>query len=414
MTFHTSALDSLNESDRREFWSALALRNTAGLGLLGICLLLKYFGSAYNSIQHVSQWKEAGIPLHKAEEFLKNTWRKTALPEWQAAHYLNARILLWTDALYPEQLKELPDAPAFLYAKGDTSLLKNPGVAIVGSRNSSPAALDFASLAAKELASAGLTIISGMAFGVDAKAHQAGLVYPGSTIAVLAGGIDVPSPRSHTSLYKKIATSGLLLSEFPPGQEPRTYSFPIRNRIVSGLSLGVLIVQALKIRSGSIITANFAAEQGKNLYVPAPDCIKGFYGEGTHKLLMDGVRPIFTGNDILADLLPYLKNTLHPIPLKTNISSAAMPIVPQPPSSDFYVLNTPTEKLQTNRIQLNQKEQELFSTLEQAPCFPDELLCKIQKRYPHWTAAELNATLTVMEIKKQIHRLPDSRYEVCS
>ncbi|WP_294484421.1 DNA-processing protein DprA [uncultured Mailhella sp.] len=325
---------ALDDDGRREYWAALALRHTAGLGVRGACLLLKHFGSAYEAVTNVPAWPEAGVPAQKAEGYLNNAWRAAARPEWDAAHTLRASIILWTDKRYPPLLRELPDAPALLYAAGDASLLRAPCVAVVGSRDASSAAIDFTAAVAEELSAAGVTVVSGLAYGVDGYAHHAALGGPGRTIAVLPGGVDLPFPSGHRDLYLDVVEHGLAASEMPPGWVPGPGAFPVRNRLISGLCLGVLVAEASRARSGSLITARLAAEQGRNVYAPSPNALRAPCREGTKKLLLDGARPVSGAADILADLLPHLQDSLKHSPAAPTRGRPAEETQPAPAKHD--------------------------------------------------------------------------------
>ena len=329
-----TGLAALDDDGRREYWAALALRHTAGLGVRGACLLLKHFGSAYEAVTNVPAWPEAGVPAQKAEGYLNNAWRAAARPEWDAAHTLRASIILWTDKRYPPLLRELPDAPALLYAAGDASLLRAPCVAIVGSRDASSAAIDFTAAVAEELSAAGVTVVSGLAYGVDGYAHHAALGGPGRTIAVLPGGVDLPFPSGHRDLYLDVVEHGLAASEMPPGWVPGPGAFPVRNRLISGLCLGVLVAEASRARSGSLITARLAAEQGRNVYAPSPNALRAPCREGTKKLLLDGARPVSGAADILADLLPHLQDSLKHSPAAPMRGRPAEETQPAPAKHD--------------------------------------------------------------------------------
>ena len=273
-----------------------------------------------------TQWPEAGVPAQKAEGYLNNAWRVKAMPEWEAAHHLLASIILWTDPRYPAMLKELPDAPALLYTVGDESLLSAPCVAVVGSRNSSGAALDFTAAAAQRLSDAGVTVVSGLAFGADSRAHSAALSGPGRTVAVMPGGVDVIFPSGQSERYRRIAEQGLIISEMPPGRMPGPGAFPIRNRLISGLCLGVLVTEASHVHSGTLITARLAAEQGRNVYVPSPDILP--CREGTKRML-EILERIVAGNGELEDLdlLEDLARTITETALCGLGKSAALPVM---------------------------------------------------------------------------------------
>lgn len=220
-----------------------------------------------------------------------------ALKSWRQLK--NCGVLLAGLAPYPEQLSALPDAPLFLYYHGNTDCLSKPMVAIVGSRNATPYALEWAEQAASDLAAAGLVVVSGLALGADGAAHQ-GAVKTGSTIAVLGSGPDVIYPQRHLGLAQMIMNKGLLLSEFLPGTPPKSEHFPSRNRVVSGLALGVIVVEAA-VKSGSLITARLAAEQGRDVFA-LPGAITNPLSHGCHQLIRDGAVLVQSAADVLSEL----------------------------------------------------------------------------------------------------------------
>ncbi len=228
-------------------------------------------------------------------ETVKNPLRKDELRLQVEAHRTTAVAIV--DPEYPALLREIIDPPFALFFRGDLALLQKPMVAMVGSRRASPYGLNAASHLARQLVSAGVTIVSGLARGIDAASHQAALDANGNTIAVLGTGIDLVYPRSHARLAREI---GLLLTEFPPGTPPLASNFPIRNRVISGITLGTVIVEATS-RSGSLITARTAAEQGREVFaVPGSIFAAGF--EGTHRLIQYGAKLVHDANDILEEL----------------------------------------------------------------------------------------------------------------
>ena len=210
------------------------------------------------------------------------------------------RLLCYDDDLYPHLLRQIPDFPALLYVSGDPGLLQEPQVAIVGSRLCTPGgaqnAFDFASA----LAAAGLVITSGLALGVDAEAHRGALHAGGATLAVTATGADLVYPAANRSLEKQIRARGAVVTEFPPGTPARRANFPQRNRIISGLSLATLVVEAAQ-RSGSLITARLAAEQGRDVFA-VPGSIHNPLCRGCHALLRDGAWLAETPADIAREL----------------------------------------------------------------------------------------------------------------
>ena len=198
----------------------------------------------------------------------------------------------------PERLRAIPDPPAHLAVRGDAAVLAAPGVAIVGSRRATGAGREMAEMLARELAAAGLVIVSGLAYGVDAAAHRGALAAGGRTVAVFGGGLKRVYPSAHAGLAERIvATGGALVSEYAAEQAPRKHQFPERNRLISGLTLGVIIVEAT-VASGSLITARMAAEQGREVMaVPGP--VASPLSGGCHRLLKSGAALIENADDVL-------------------------------------------------------------------------------------------------------------------
>lgn len=213
---------------------------------------------------------------------------------------LRESVLTLLDDSYPKLLRELPDPPLALHVVGNRALLETHAIAIVGSRRASPYAINAAEHLTRDLAGAGLTIVSGLARGVDAASHAAALDARGSTLAVLGTGIDVIYPRSNARLFQRIAASGLIVSEFAPGTPPRPENFPMRNRLISGLTLGTVIVEATA-RSGSLITARMAAEQGREVFA-VPGSIFAAGSVGTHRLIQYGAKLVHDAADVLDEL----------------------------------------------------------------------------------------------------------------
>jgi DNA processing protein len=209
------------------------------------------------------------------------------------------------DLRYPTALAAIHDPPPKLSIRGDVDALRAPAVAIVGSRAASPYALEVARRLAADLARRNVTVVSGMARGVDSAAHRGALEAGGITIAVFGCGVDVIYPREHRGLAERILERGALVSEFPPGMPPLKYNFPQRNRIISGLSLAVVIVEAAE-GSGSLITADFALEQGRTV-LAVPGNVLGGRNFGAHALLRDGAKLVECADDILEELPPGLR-----------------------------------------------------------------------------------------------------------
>ena len=214
-------------------------------------------------------------------------------------------VIALSDPDYPALLREIIDPPLALHTVGNRSLLGSTSIAVVGSRRASPYGVNAARELTKELAAAGLTIVSGLARGIDAAAHEAALDTHAATIAILGTGIDVIYPRSNVRLFRRIEREGLILSEFAPGTPPMPENFPMRNRVISGLCAGTVIVEATS-RSGSLITARMAAEQGREVFaVPGSIFSKG--SEGTHRLIQYGAKLVHDAGDIFDELPGGLK-----------------------------------------------------------------------------------------------------------
>jgi DNA processing protein len=211
---------------------------------------------------------------------------------------------------YPPQLTSIPDPPAVLFVRGDPALLALPQLAIVGSRGPTPPGRETAFRFARRLAGAGLAIVSGLATGIDAAAHRGALAAGGVTIAVCGTGLDRCYPPGHAALADEIAARGALVSEFPPGTPPLPGHFPRRNRLISGLSLGVLVVEA-RYRSGSLITARLAAEQGREVFA-LPGSIHNPLARGCHRLIRDGARLVEDPAEVLDGLQGNLFQALPP------------------------------------------------------------------------------------------------------
>ena len=295
----------MDEATRKEYWASLALRHCRGLGARSAARLARHFGSAYAAVQARQQWGEAGVNRGQAAEFSTGSWRVTAREEWDRARDLSASIVLWTDPEYPTLLRSIIDAPLVLYCRGDLSLLQSPGFAVVGSRKATRHGRSVAEYMARCLSACGIAIVSGMALGIDRVAHEAALARVGRSIGVLGTGIDVLYPPDNMAAFDAMERHGLLISEFAPGTIPHAGNFPIRNRIISGLSLGVLVVEAAQ-RSGSLITARLALEQNREVYaVPGPaldaHCL------GCQDLVRQGARAVFCAEDVLRDLAEQLR-----------------------------------------------------------------------------------------------------------
>jgi len=219
-------------------------------------------------------------------------------------------ILTWMDTDYPEQLRHIHDAPLVLYTLGDTELLARDQIGIIGSRKATPAGLDHARRFAAELSARELLVTSGLALGVDGAAHAGALDAGFLTLAVIGCGLDRIYPHQHRRLGERVIAQGLVISEYPPGTPARAAHFPQRNRIISGLSRGVLVVEA-GLRSGSLITARMALEQGREVFA-IPGSVHSPVARGCHHLIKQGARLVETVDDILEELGAWWSPPLTP------------------------------------------------------------------------------------------------------
>jgi DNA processing protein len=298
----------------------------------------------------------------------------------------DAHILTRADSRYPQSLAEISDAPPLLYVRGDPDLLAEPQVAIVGSRNPTPAGLEITRDFARWLAGRGLLVTSGLAIGIDGAAH-AGALESGRTIAVLGTGPDRVYPASHRDLARRIADSGALVSEFPPGQGPLAQNFPRRNRIISALSFGVLVTEAA-LKSGSLITARFALEQGREVFA-VPGSIRNPLSRGCHALIRDGAKLVEEPAEIIAELAPVLRGVL----LAGSSESSSSSSEDGAPASGSAFQS------------LDSDQRALLEAMGFEPLAPDELIARSGR-----TAQEVSSMLLVLELEGHVSSSPGGRF----
>src|SRR5258706_2010358 len=294
--------------------SWLQLTLTPGLGAGSLRALLRQFGLR-QAILARNPAELAPFAVSAVWEALYSAPVQRAVEQaLQWTEHPGHRIVTLADDDYPRLLLELPDPPPLLYARGRVELLKRPALAVVGSRNATAQGNANAETFARALSNAGLTIVSGLALGIDAAAHRGGLGGPGSTIAVLGTGIDVVYPRANAELAAQLADRGLLISEFPLGAAAAAAHFPRRNRLISGLAQGCLVVEAA-LPSGSLITARAAADQGREVFA-IPGSIHSPLSKGCHSLIKSGAKLVESAEDVLAELSGFrasgFASTVHP------------------------------------------------------------------------------------------------------
>jgi DNA processing protein len=287
-------------SDRARAWLSLLLVD--GLGP-------RRLAGLYDRLDSPADWIDAPDRLLREAGLSERHLRALRQPDeqrlqrcydWLAGAH--RQLVTVDDPLYPPLLKRIPDAPPALFVAGDAETMVAPQIAIVGSRNATQGGLDHARSFAATLARSGFVITSGLAAGVDGRAHEGCLDAGGRTVAVAGTGLDQVYPARHRELARRISGSGALISQFPPGVGPLPGNFPARNRIISGMSLGVLVVEA-GLKSGSLITARLASEQGREVFA-IPGSVHNPLSRGCHRLIREGARLVETADEVVEDLEP--------------------------------------------------------------------------------------------------------------
>ncbi len=284
------------------YW--VALHSVPGIGSILMKRLLERFQTPEavfrGSVKELMEVEGLGEKI--AHEIRKGPSESLVRRELSKVEHSGGKIITIQDDAYPSRLRNIYDPPPLLYVKGDLKEVDELAVAIVGSRKTNPYGRYITERISKDLVRHGVTIVSGMARGIDSVAHWGAVSEGGRTIAVLGCGIDVIYPRENRTLYTKIIEQGAVLSEFPMGSPPEGSHFPKRNRIISGLSIGVVVVQA-SADSGSLITANYALEQGREVFaIPGNVGMDG--SRGTNRLIKEGAKLVESSDDILEEILP--------------------------------------------------------------------------------------------------------------
>lgn len=367
MTSHTQqAPQDLN------LW--LAILRAPGIGPIRYQKLLKQFGSP-SQILRAKPIELAALKIpNKSINALQN-------PDWQQIEkdlrwqeQKNCYVISRADPHYPALLNEIPDPPPLLFFRGRLDVLHLPQIAIVGSRNASQSGLNNARRFASDLCQSGLSITSGLALGIDASAHLGALDSQGPTLAVMGTGPDSVYPRRHKTLAQNICEHGGLISEFPPGTQPLAENFPRRNRIISGLSLGTLVIEATP-KSGSLITAHLATDQGREVFA-VPGSIHNPTSRGCHMLIRQGAKLVESIQDILEEL---------PIEIRTSL-----------PVSN--------EKNDTN-IKHDANTLKLLSVLDYDPLSIDTLIKTSQL-----TPEAVSSILLTLELQDLVNVMPGGLY----
>lgn len=312
-----------------ELEARLRLHSVSEIGPRRYFTLISAFGDACSALAApAGAWRALGLPASCSDARRSARVRSDASAAMAWLEGRGQHLLMWDDPHYPALLKEIDDAPPLLYVAGEPALLERAQLAVIGSRRASPPALDNAAAFSRCLAKAGFVVTSGLALGIDGAVHRAAMDAGGQTIAVLGSGLQKLYPQRHRDMAREISERGsALVSDYPLDAEPLPGNFPRRNRIISGLSLGVLVIEA-GLASGSLITARLAAEQGREVYA-IPGSIHHPGAKGCHQLIRDGALLVENVEQILDSLRGWQNVTpaptasaLHDHPLLTLLHAA--------------------------------------------------------------------------------------------
>src|SRR5713101_3087629 len=349
--------------DELAYW--IAFNRVSGIGPVSFKLLLDYFQDDLAAAWQADskELAQAGLTQKAIENVIKLRSTSTPQQELEKLERLRIRVITWKDKSYPSLLREIDDAPPVLYTYGKLTEADQFALAVVGTRNSTTYGRQVTERIVTELAKGQVTVVSGLALGIDTIAHTAALDAGGRTIAVLASGLDIIYPPTNRGLARRIVESGqgALITEYPLGVQPDGGNFPARNRIISGLSLGVLVAEA-PAKSGALITAGFALKQGRDVF-GIPGSILSNKSSGVNKLIQDGAKPVMEVNDIL--------EALHLFMIPQHVEMQA--VLPD-----------------------NDEESVLLKLISHEPCHVDELI-----RGSGLATTTVSSTLMMMEIIAQ-------------
>jgi DNA processing protein len=387
-------------ADNLKFW--LALKLVEGLGNIGVKNLLQSFGTPEHVFKAPLNLLETvpGIGS-KTARHIKDFQQWAAVDEeLEKALRIDAAVITCQDPLFPRRLLHIYDCPFLLYVKGELSGL-DVSVAVVGSRKASAYGKYTTERLSRELALNGVAIVSGMARGIDAAAHRGALSVKGRTVAVLGSGLDVIYPPENESLYHEISRCGAVVSEYSFGTRPNASNFPARNRIISGISLGVVVVEATE-KSGSLITARIALEQGRDVFA-VPGSIDEAGARGTNRLIKEGAKLVENVDDILGEIGPRTSSEKS-IPVTASLTATPTEHLPDEPPTDA----PPHEHQQCRNFHyavLNEKEQLLINHLSSRPRPVDDLIAATGL-----SASEILSLLLHLELRGLIRQMPGKTY----
>ena len=376
----------MNEQAELRDW--LTALRTPGLGPGGLRERLAAAGGRISEVVKQLQ-RDASTLNAEAQAWLQQPDEARIAADLAWLSEPQHRLLRCTDADFPPQLETIPQPPAALFVAGDAGLLLRPQVAIVGARSASVAGKSNAHAFARHLALTGFVITSGLADGIDGAAHEAALEAGQPTIAVIGTGPDLVYPRKHRQLSARVAAEGALVSEFPPGTAARADHFPRRNRIIAGLSLGTLVMEA-GLQSGSLITARLAGEQGREVFA-VPGSIHNPLARGCHRLIRDGARLVESASEIAETLVPAARALGAELALRLERVPAASTERARPASGGWRD---------------DPDYQRLLDVLGHDPMALDELAARTGQG-----ASELSSMLLMLELEGCVEGLPGGRYQ---
>lgn len=384
-----------------ELRARLQIWRAAGIGPASINRLLNHFGSAVAALEgSAAEMTKAGIKPEVIQN-LRTVPAEAALADLEWLNRAQHRhILVPEDPLYPKQLHDVKAAPPILFVAGNPELLNEPQLAIVGSRTPTTYGKDNAQAFAHYLAKHGITVTSGLALGIDAISHQGALEAGGHTVAVIATGLDIMYPAKNRSLAERIVEQGVIVSEFPIGVKPQAQNFPRRNRIISGLSLGTLVVEAA-LQSGSLVTAQHALEQGREVFA-IPGSIHSPLAHGCHRLIRQGAKLVETAADILEELAPQLQTYLG-VNFEPTEAQATKPIKPL---SFLKSIETQENTEERTDPALDPEEQLLLATIGLEPVPIDQIVIQTGL-----TTDVVSSMLLMLELRGYIAACGGGRYK---
>ena len=379
--------------------------------------LIAYFGDPekmYNAGSN--EWKLSGLLTYKKINALKSISPSETGGIFRECKAKGYSIITPDNINYPERLKQLRDMPLVLYALGDTSVLKDTvSIGVVGTRNASNYGIETAQKLSFALASSGVTIVSGGALGIDSEAHAGAMLAKGRTVAFLGCGLSFDYLKENASLRRAITKYGAVVSEFAPFTPASRTTFPIRNRLISGLTLGTLVIEA-GIKSGSLITANFALEQGKDVFAVPGDIVRSSF-DGANHLIKNGAKPVFSAMDILSEY-EYLYGDLIDFS-KAETSLSQIPYVEYRKTKKTVVTEKPTikEKLVKEEKSKEKKKEldnsfsdeakKVYSVLSSEPTHVDDIL-----RQTALKMSDVLSALTELELMGEIESIEGKKYKV--